>query len=718
MMPKRKPIVVSSETLVEIKTQLGAVEAACSKALIRSVLGEKERREAQQASIKKIEEAKGQFKKTLDKLKAEGKITARVYLANLQQLLLITTYDFHKVASRQDFGIVDQPKTLPRDCVTEDQLNLEVKKDVSSASKIQKAWLKNKRAKGTGPEDIVASANVTQKARLKEIGKLVFCKRTKPKIAMLEIVAAEFFRQILGSGGTSHGKVIVEGKDIRGMYVEAIPGFISMRQLTDLAKKPGAVNAEITKLQSEVDRLKRDFEAKKKSEETEELAKLEAKLQENESLLGSYTQIRDLKLLNTETGSVNIKKISSIIAKALCSGFYFQDWDRHKDNWGVSFKDGKLSVASLDYDKSLSGIFDTGKTFDWSITPQRLKNFPDFDCWYWPTSSATVRENLAKKFTPEKVPKMYSEEEAGQYSALKEDEHFQLRTQVEWLKLIFIPKELRQRAVDTLASSDCDQRLKDAPEILESRRKELLNAAVQLKGFRELILNEKNVSTLRLVRVELLQNLSVEEARIVEKNWNGIEKDLKKKVNWIESLEIQLKASGPQQLLKAIEGTGISFSPTVTEKKLRATLAKLDVSQTSNEICKILNQELGLDITEDDARKIKEEKCIRMIVESTPGELAKLLTEKFNEGQIRILGQSFGVPAAKGIQNFKSAFAAYKDAVTNNDSKVGQKLEKAIKCLRDLGISASVIPDDKLRKSLEAPIKEEQEQRASVPVSP
>ena len=47
-----------------------------------------------------------------------------------------------------------------------------------------------------------------------------------------------------------------------------------------------------------------------------------------------------------------------------------------------------------------------------------------------------------------------------------------------------------------------------------------------------------------------------------------------------------------------------------------------------------------------------------------------------------------------------------------------QKLGKAIKYLRDLGISVSVIPDDKLRKSLEAPIKEEQEQRASVPVSP
>jgi len=76
-----------------------------------------------------------------------------------------------------------------------------------------------------------------------------------------------------------------------------------------------------------------------------------------------------------------------------------------------------------------------------------LKDFPNFDCWYWPASSNKYRKLADSIFTPGKTPKMYSDEEPRRYSALKDDPEFQSQAQIEWLKLIFIPQEPRENSV-------------------------------------------------------------------------------------------------------------------------------------------------------------------------------------------------------------------------------------------------------------------------------
>ena len=657
--------------LPNLDNLLKSITTACLEGMAKT------KSQEQQASIDYIENKEQVFTKLLRDYKEKKVIDVEQVFFYLEQLLQ-ATYDFHKRASKQDFGVVVQPKKLPKTVVTIDQLVIEEGKTT------------------------VASANVTLKARQKDSRGLVFFKRTKPDVAQLEIVAAEFYRYVLGSSCTSHGKTVVEGSSIKGMYVEAIPGFISMRQLSDLAQDPDPykkISERISELRKVIESLERSIEEIKEGpvgEEPEKAKALQTQLQEKKNLLGSYTEIERLQLIDTERKSVNIEAISNIMSKALCSAFYFQDWDRHKDNFGISYKDGKLGVASLDYDKSLSGIFGQDKKcYDWSINPQRLRDFPDFKCWYWPTSSNTFRGVFAKKFTPEKVPKMYSEDEARRYSSLKKNEEFQKQTQIEWLKLIFIPQDLRERAVSTLASSVCDKRLGKTPAILEARRLELLNAALQLNSFREL-LEEKDIWT--TLKEDLKKNLTKEEFEIVTKNWTAIELKIRVGAAKIRALEEQVRVSKPRHalLLEAIKKSGISFSLNVTKENLEETLRKIDASKSPGDICAILKKDLGLDISVEDASKIAQEKYIYMVAKEVPG-LVDPLIKKLSEGTLKIHGNFFGNPATK-IQNFEKALLAYRK--NTDDETAPAKLQNAIVCLRKLGISASVISDKELKEKL------------------
>ncbi|MBU0743940.1 MAG: hypothetical protein KKE11_01015, partial [Gammaproteobacteria bacterium] len=421
----------------EIFQKLNEIGDACSEAAKITD------RKGQQKSKEAIEEQAKQFMVLLNSYKSDGRMDAEIYHVFGQELL-DGIYDIVKLASKQNFGIIELTTDLPLDTIAEHQLTRLAERNA------------------------VASANLTQKARLNESGKLIFCKNTHPDVAQLEIVAAQFYRHTL-DGRTAQGKVIVEAGRIVGMYVEAIPGFVSMRQLTDLAKNPSAYNEVDKKIQE----LSKDIETinEKIANVVGDSIQLKVQLEEKQNFLGVYTQIKELQLIDVTTGSVNIAKVPGIVAKALCSSFFCEDWDRHKDNFGISFANGKLGVASLDYDKSLSGIFGQDhKCYDWNITPKRLRDFPDFDCWYWPTSSNSFRKFFGSLVAPEKISKMYSESEAKQYSELKNNAEFKRQAQIEWLKVVFIPKELRQLAVSSLASTTCDSRLKNAPGILEEKR--------------------------------------------------------------------------------------------------------------------------------------------------------------------------------------------------------------------------------------------------------
>ncbi|MEI8054936.1 MAG: hypothetical protein WCH10_02925 [bacterium] len=347
---------------VDIKNALDAIEASCKKVIddIQTTTSEQ-----QQESYNAIKKQKFEFAKLLADYQTNDLIAPADAYSCMEKLIEIT-YDLDKIASRQSFGITEQPKDLPKDYITINQLKYE---------------------KGGA----VSSANAVVCARLQDETK-AFCKDTKSEIAQLEILLAEFFRQTLGNSHTSHGKIIVDGDKIKGMYVEAIPGFVSIRQLTDWAKDPQAFERANAKVEEDIKSIQKEIATKNNNDSDATL--LITKLQEKIKLHAVYTQIEKEQLINTQQKTVNVDKLSKIMAKTLCSAFYYEDWDRHKDNLGVSYSHkGGLGAASLDYDKSLTGVFhQDNKLYDWNITPERLRDFPNFDCWYWPTQSHALRE--------------------------------------------------------------------------------------------------------------------------------------------------------------------------------------------------------------------------------------------------------------------------------------------------------------------------------------
>jgi len=662
-----------------IRIELESIAAACADAITNKELTPQQ----QQANYDLIQKHKIEFVKSLAEYCDKGIITLPEEQA-LTQALIYTIYDLEKIATRQSFGITLQPEHLPTDIITSKSLT----SDDGAA--------------------IVASANQTATARLNN-GTKVFSKNTKPDVAQLEIVAADFFRQTLGKSRTSHGKIIIDKEAITGMYIEAIPGFISMRELTDLAKDPNADKI----IQQKIDDLNSDIETLKKDKST---STNQAKLKGKRNLLGAYTKVRELGLIDTKNKRVDISKIPQIISKALCSAFYYEDWDRHKDNFGISYdedsKDKELGVASLDYDKSLTGTFQQDKkSFDWNMTPERLRDFPLFNSWYWPTQDNESRKTLAylagifKSSFLKKIPKMYSAEEAAQYASLKDNPGFQRQSHIEWLKLIFTPKDLRQLVVDKLASPD-QQQLQSIPATLEIKRQALLNAAIQLNNFRERLSKEPKV--LDEVKEELRTNLSPTEFAIVEKNWTATLKEITDKAARVTAYEEIAGKLGCHQLLEAIKRTGISFSPTppLSDIEFRTKLTEiiaLASKESSKSLSDKLNKKFGLSISEADARKIKQEAYVNKIREFAP-HLADTLTKGL-AGKIKKLHASLSFSnlftKERTLNSIKELGLTLKAlAKTGGDNE--SNLKKAIECLRDLGVSKSDISDDDLKKAIKA----------------
>jgi hypothetical protein len=543
----------------------------------------------------------------------------------------------------------------------------------------------------------VKSANVTCKAILKGIGKLVFRKNTKPAVARLETVVAEFFRHTLGKNRTAHGKVIVDNGKIVGSYVEAIPGFLSMKDLMGLAKQPGKLTEEIEKLEKEVADVRTKIAGGNKD------IYLAASLLKKESDLGTYQSIQSLKLIDEKLGEVNLSKISGLLSQALCTAFFYEDWDRHKDNFGLSFANGKLGIASLDYDKSLNGSFPTSlQNYNWDVTPQRLRDFPVFKCWFWPTGSKSISAFIK---SPEKEPKMYTSGEVKQYSDFKDNPEFKRQAMVEWLKLAFIPKEIRQDAVTKLAGSDCDPKLRAVPDRLESKRKTMIDSLVQLNNFRKEFNrgeNQNKKGILTDAKKELIISLDVKEFQTVNKHWDDIQDEIEAKVEAVNKLEATARKLGHSQLLAAIDKTGISFSSTLSEERLKSTLDKIATIGAPREIAKVLNKECGLDISEADARKIKQENYLNRICEKMPMSLAKKLREEFVKGNIEIKKRSF--PKDETLE----AIARFEKMVKACQYKKGEELtvkfDDVMKSLRSLGVEKKVVSDDVLRASWQGTI--------------
>ncbi len=552
---------------------------------------------------------------------------------------------------------------------------------------ISLAELARKKSDGS----VVKSANETFMARLKGNSyKLVFGKNTKPQVAQLEVVAADFYRQMMGDC-SSHGKLIVENGEIKGSYGEAIPGFISMAEVAAFARGKDVLKKRIGKIEADIAKIEKELGITTDPAIKEER---KAMLKENQAALGSCKALQELGLIDEEKGTIELKKVATLLPKALCTAFFFEDWDRHKNNFGFSFVNGKLDIASLDYDKSLSGSSHT-KNYNWDITPQRLRDFPVFKCWFWPTGSSSPSAIL---HDAESDARVYTSDEKQRYASLKDDPGFKRQAMKEWLKLAFIPTELRERAVSSLAGNGCDPTLKNVPKVLEEKRQKLIFSLVQLNSFREEFNDDKKrVALLKEVKEELESNLSEAERTEFNMHWGLIERDLVGKIAGIKRLEAFAKDAGCHKLLEAIERTGISFSASANESTLDGALKKIENVSSSKEIARTLNAELGLDISEADAQQIKREMYLQRVCKELPPDLSAVVASKGATGEIKIKKISFP-PKDITLRELGNFEAAVKRCRGKTGDDLNASFDKVVKSLRSLGVNETVLSDDKLKK--------------------
>jgi len=193
--------------------------------------------------------------------------------------------------------------------------------------------------------------------------------------------------------------------------------------------------------------------------------------------------------------------------------------------------------------------------------------------------------------------------------------------------------------------------------------------------------------------------LSKEEFRIIEKHWGEIQTEIKSRVQRVDLLEQAAEKAGYSQLVRAIKNTGISFAPTVTDKQFNNTMQLINTSQSSEDIRDMLNKELGLDLTEKDARNIKQELYIKQIAKSLP-QIQDMLRRGLDNGEVQVRGRANFVKQKtnKSIQEFELALDAYNKADEHDESNA---LKYVIKCLRDLGINSKVVLDRELTSILQ-----------------
>ena len=709
---------------IAIEKLLDEIRIASTKALDPELTGTQ-----QQTQYEQIQQQKLQFIQKLlsyvDKKELDRKL-AVFY----RDALLTITYEIDKAATRQDFGLYQpQSSPLPQEFVVSEQM---------VAVKSGKT---------------VASANKGGWARLKSTGKLVYYKNTIPKVAELEIFAAELFRQVLGRTHTSYGKIVVtpetdkRGKKvgkITGMYTVAIPGLMSMRELTELAKNPKAqtiIDSKIAEFDKRISEIEKELSEQKSSTNVTQLL---AELQAAEKNRLVYTQILNQKLITFEKQQLNIDQtpLSKIIAKALCSAFFHEDWDRHKDNFGISFGPDGLDVASLDYDRSLTGTnagktfhgqtwygADNNKIFDetWEITPEKLRDFPAIGvCWYWPTQ-ADPTKSLRSSFSEEAGQKMYSAEEAEQYQRLKDNPEFQQQSHKEWLKLIFIPQQLRQDAANRLTTETVLQKI---PVIFEKKRQKLLKSLICLKSFRDHL--NTNPKLLEEVRDELLKNLTPTECEIVEAAWKDTAKDITTQINLINSrVELlqknpdyqelitaiekagissvlltepfeknikllddnrqSLQKNGPEELLKIIERTG-AFSVLLDESFQKKLSRAFDFKKGESSIAvrDKLQKEFNIHVTEEEATAIKQEVYRNRIKQALPNTFDAI------QGNSKNISTTYTYKTTiEAIEELELAIAKYKTSYQQKD------LNQIIQCLRNLGMSTGSIDNSALQKNIQ-----------------
>ena len=486
------------------------------------------------------------------------------------QALILVTYDLDKIANSRRFGLSHEQSILPKEYITIEQLQLE--------------------------GGCTNSANTVKRGLLPD-GTEIFYKDMKPDVAQLEIYSAELFRQMLGSA-SSHGRIVSKNHKISGMYVEKIPGFISMKELSLLAQQSYPYQ-EITK---KILALEKEIEAILKNTNLQTTKILEDKVKKR--LL--YIRLQEMRIINEEKKVVDIKKINRVVAKTLCSAFYFEDWDRHKDNWGLSYRSYGLEAASLDYDKSLNKTFEQDNgLYDWDITPKRLLNFPEFNCWYWPTQSRNKLQWIGSFFDAEKSARMYSSDEVAEYKKLKNDPEFRKQTYVEWLKLAVIGLEIHKLGQDFISTS-ADKKLLQIPDVLERKRKILIDSLVQLDEFRGLIKKATDKDDiLNEVKLDLKSTLSSKELELLNESWESITQEIKAKSNAVDKC---MKILHMYPLLaQIIEKTNISVNASIysgSDKKfiqeLQGFLLQAADCDDTEKFCESLNNNLGTNVAPKD----------------------------------------------------------------------------------------------------------------------
>ncbi len=593
-----------------LEKQLNLLASQCKNLLDNA---SKIQRYEQQKEYDKIQGKKIDFIQILYRYIARNKADKDDFYKYLQALLLVT-YNIDKLATMQTFGIVNKQSDIPEKCIDVNQIKLK-EGNMGSTNEVKPGLLNNKE---------------------------VFYKNLISDVAQLEIYSAELFRQMLGSA-SSHGKTVHKDGKINGMYVEKIPGFISMKELCFLASKQNPyaeIDKKISELGIEISNLASDVSYKNMESLSDKNRKRTA-----------YLELKKMRIFG-EMGNegIDIKKLNKIVAKILCSSFYFEDWDRHKDNWGVSCINNELRPACLDYDKSLSGTFmQDNKIYDWDITPQKLKNFPEFKCWYWPTQSSDKMKWLASFWDEKMASRMYGTDESMQYMDLKNDVEFRKQSYIEWLKLAMIPQKARSLRLDFVSKS-ADKKLLQIPSVFEGKRKTLVNSLVQVDEFRKIIGSSNDMSSIFvMVRSELESTLDKEELNLVNESWDNIKQEIEDKSKKIDHSMEMLKSY--PLLYKLIKESGIAVDSGVYDgsaekfsQELQSILLTAAECDSEEEFCKTLNSNLGLSIDPKNVKleysrivdeinevTVKEDITAKLIDKLLPFALPQVQIGKFKE---------------------------------------------------------------------------------------
>lgn len=529
------------------------------------------------------------------------------------------------------------------------------------------------------------SANAVMFTRSQIDGKLMLVKKVQDLHLLLnECHNSGLFRASLGERSANWVMLSGLNGNVQGEVCEALPGFIDFQKLSDVAQAENPNRVIIEKINKLVEKIKIveqkirllesnlpgvDKESKQKAVNPK-LIILRAFKQELLDTFNSWQAIAENQVIDFNNHKVDLAKIPEVVAQVLCNAFYYMDWDRHKKNWGLCFRDGKLGVASIDYDKSLNEH--NTLTHDWSISAQKLLDFPAFEGWYWPASASYA--GFVGKF--KKGKKGYTASEAADFRNLKNNPQFREQCQIEFFKDMFLTKDFYLEIHRERLGHAVDEKLDNAANMLEERRQNLMDAMAQLNYVRQMIIN-KDFKLIDKCLLDLEKSLGKEKyKKFVVSNKDMVIKDLETRCRQVESQRAIISSLIiGKDLIKMLDKKGLWFSPTSNER-LSIELTKIVSAPPATDTIKKIFGQFGVEFSDTEIRSLKQ-----LIYREMLKDFNDIIPAEIRIKKHGLFGCEF---SRKGIEEFQKTLQEY--IHTEDDLTKKHLLAKAYKEFIALGI--------------------------------